>query len=73
MYQKYLERNLIHCKSVGVRAGIEAALNRVLSWSRPPQWLVELLQRDLIKAGEVSQEMARHRDELRYTVPHFRD
>lgn len=62
---EYHRRNLLHCKAVGVSAGIEAAYQRLMKTARPQRWLLKLLVNELAKAVAVADEMARHRDEVK--------
>ena len=62
---EYLRRNLFHCKAVGVAAGINAAIVRLKKTTRAPKWLMKILETELVKAAEVANEMAKHRDEVK--------
>ena len=64
---EYLRRNLLHCKAVGVAAGIEAVLNRLYTQTRAPQWLLKILVTEWRKAEAVAEEMGVHRDEVSRT------
>ena len=62
--EEYLRRNLLHAASVGALAGAEKSLARILTWKKPPQWLVESLSGVKERAQRVASEMAKHRDEV---------
>ncbi len=61
---EYLRRNQLHAASVGTRENTRAILDRLRTHRKPSRWLVELLEGILERAGRVSSEMARHRDEM---------
>ncbi len=61
---EYLRRNLLHCASVGAMAGADAAIKRLSKTKRPPKWLLVMLEGVRERAGRVSVEMAKHRDEM---------
>lgn len=61
-HDEYLRRNLVHCGSVGVRAGISTAVNRLLATKRPPKWLVRQLHGLLSRAEQSSKELAKWRN-----------
>lgn len=61
---EYLRRNLLHCASCGVVAGLKVARDRLLKSRKPPKWLMKSLAGVLERAARVEVEMARHRDEL---------
>jgi hypothetical protein len=62
---EYLRRNLVHAKSVGVCSNLEAALRRLKALKKPIKWLIDNLYGTLGRAGSVSQEMVRHRNEVK--------
>jgi hypothetical protein len=62
--KEYLRRNQLHAKSVGVYFGIKAVIDRVENMRRKPKWMLEILNRELIKAHAVRLEMAAHREEM---------
>jgi hypothetical protein len=63
--KEYLRRNLLHAKSVGVYFGIKAVVDRVETMRRKPQWMLEILNRELVKAYIIQKEMAAHREEMK--------
>jgi hypothetical protein len=62
MHEEYLRRNLVHAGSVGVRAGISNALDRLEATKRPPKWLVAQLAGLLGRAEKSSAELAKWRN-----------
>ena len=63
--KEYLRRSLLHAKAVGVYFGIKAVVDRVETMRRKPQWMLEILNRELVKAADVQREMAAHREEMK--------
>ena len=63
--EEYLRRNLLHCKAVGVAAGLRAVRDRLRTLKRKPLLLVGIINRELEKAELMADEMARHRDEVK--------
>jgi hypothetical protein len=61
-HEEYLRRNLIHASSIGVRANVASALVRLRKTKRPAKWLVELLDRTLVRAEKVHPEVAKWRN-----------
>jgi hypothetical protein len=61
-HQEYLRRNLVHCGSIGVHAGISNAIDRLKAQKRPPQWLVKQLESMLPRAAHSASELAMWRD-----------
>lgn len=61
-HKEYLRRNLLHASAIGCGANIAAALARLRKMKRAPKWLVELLDRTLIRANDVAPEMAKWRN-----------
>jgi len=64
MQEEYARRNLIAAKACGIRAGIQAAINRLEGTKNPPKWLVQILKNEHLKSHEVCNEAAIHRDEV---------
>lgn len=62
--KEYLRRNELHAKSVGVYFGILAVVERINTMRRKPKWMLEILNRELVKADAVQKEMAAHREEM---------
>lgn len=62
---EYLRRNLLHAASVGVQAGIGAAIDGLAVRRNAPKWLIKILYETHSKAYDVSKEMAKHRDEVK--------
>ncbi|MFH2001616.1 MAG: hypothetical protein ABIK28_18170 [Planctomycetota bacterium] len=63
--EEYLRRNLIVCKAVGIQSGLGAAITRLASHSRPPEWLMTILQNEYNKTRDVVSELAAHRNEVK--------
>lgn len=61
-HEEYLRRNLIHAGSIGVRAGISNAVDRLRTQKRPPKWLVAQLDGLLERAERSSGELAKWRN-----------
>jgi hypothetical protein len=61
-HEEYLRRNLLHCSSLGVRAGLSNVIDRLRAQKRPPKWLLEQLQGCLDRAEKVHPEMAQWRN-----------
>lgn len=62
--KEYLRRNQVHCKSVGIMAGIEAALRRLKKNKKQCKWLIKALEVELSKTNDVCCELAVHRNEV---------
>ena len=60
--KEYLRRNLVHAGSVGVRAGIANAVDRLRATKRRQKWLVAQLEGLLGRAERASKELAQWRD-----------
>jgi len=63
--KEYLRRNLLHAKAAGVYFGIKAVVDRVETMRRKPLWMLEMLNRELVKANVVQKEMAAHCEEMK--------
>lgn len=61
-HEEYLRRNLIHAGSIGVRAGISNAVDRLKTTKRPPKWLVAQLEGLSDRAERASSELAKWRN-----------
>lgn len=61
-HEEYLRRNLVHCGSIGVRAGISNAVDRLRATKRPSKWLVAQLEGLLDRAERASKELAQWRN-----------
>jgi hypothetical protein len=61
-HEEYLRRNLVHAGSVGVRAGIGNAVDRLNATKRPPKWLVAQLQGLIERAEHASADLAQWRN-----------
>ncbi len=59
---EYLRRNLLHAKSLGVKANASAALKRLEMQANPPKWLVAALRGILERADPLPADLARWRD-----------
>lgn len=62
---EYIRRNQVHANAVGAKASTTSALARVRGWSRPPLWLINILEGIEVRAAVVAPEMAAHRDEIK--------
>lgn len=65
LMDEYLRRNLVHAKSVGVLYGIKTIVDRLDKQKRKPKWMMNILNREMIKANVVAHEIAAHRDEIK--------
>ena len=63
MIDEYLRRNLIHCKAVGVSAGLAECIRHLQTVKHPPKWLVTILNCEWRKMGDIANELAAHRNE----------
>lgn len=61
--EDYLRRNLIHAKTVGVRAGLRVAIARMEKQKQPPLWLLNLLRQEYAKMDAICAEAVMHRDQ----------
>ncbi len=61
--KEYLRRNLVLAKAIGVRAGIDDCLLRLMETERPSKWLLKILNSELEKTQEIINELVKHRDE----------
>jgi hypothetical protein len=57
-HEEYLRRNLVHCGSVGVHAGLQNAVDRLKATKRPPKWLVAQLEGLVPRAVASAHEIA---------------
>lgn len=71
-HEEYLRRNLIHCSSLGAKAGIEVAIKRLSAMKRPPKWLLDELHGALERAKKLPPELAAWRNQADDAPDHMR-
>lgn len=70
--ETYLHRNLVVGKAVGVRAGLHVAMARLVKAKRRPKWLLDLLDREYGKMGDIIDEAIKHRDEYSRAIDSYK-
>ncbi|SRR6266581_2336762 len=66
---EYLRRNLLVAKAIGANANAKAALERLRSQKRPPQWLVTYLEGIVERTEPLGPALACYRSSAPYEVP----
>ena len=62
-HEEYLRRNLLHANSIGARAGVRTALERLSKMKRAPHWIVDAFEQIGARVEDLPAELAAWRNQ----------